>query len=108
MIEIRDKATLIPAMVIRVNAMTNMPEPHNWLIQHSGWGTDNPGIYLFAMHGKGYCHYDAYGWGDRTFHNAHLYVQEHFDDIEDGQVVDVEFILGETEHPKVPTQDRPF
>jgi hypothetical protein len=47
--------------------------------------------------------YDAYEWpGDvRTFRAAHLYVEEHFDEIEDGAVVDVEFILGETAEPKV-------
>jgi hypothetical protein len=30
------------------------------------------------------------------------YIGAHFDDLKDGRVVDVEFILGETKEPKVP------
>ena len=43
--------------------------------------------------------------GERPFTafagNAHHYIQEHFDELHDGDVVDVEFILGETKAPKV-------
>ena len=37
---------------------------------------------------------------DRTYHVAHLYVQQHWDEITSGDVVDVEFVLGETDAPK--------
>ncbi len=32
---------------------------------------------------------------------AHLYVDEHFDDLKDGDVIDVEYILNETDKPKI-------
>jgi len=43
---------------------------------------------------------DPYGWGDRTFSTAHIYIAEHWTELKDGDVVDVEFILGETSQPK--------
>ncbi len=33
-------------------------------------------------------------------HEAHLYINEHFDEMDNGAVVDVEYILGETDKPK--------
>jgi hypothetical protein len=32
---------------------------------------------------------------------AHYYIQEHFDELEDGQVIDAEFIRGERPAPRV-------
>jgi hypothetical protein len=32
---------------------------------------------------------------------AHVWVLEHFDEVEDGSIVDVEYILGESAAPKV-------
>jgi hypothetical protein len=33
--------------------------------------------------------------------NAHHWIIEHWDELKDSDVVDVEFILGETQQPKV-------
>lgn len=32
---------------------------------------------------------------------AHQFIEDHFDELNDGEVVDVQFILGETKVPKV-------
>jgi len=46
--------------------------------------------------------YNAYKWcNDRTMLEAHRYINNHFDDLNTGDVVDVEFILGETSTPKI-------
>ena len=47
---------------------------------------------------------DPYGWpgGTRTMPVAHKWILENFDRLDDGQVIDVEFILGITDHPKEP------
>lgn len=42
---------------------------------------------------------DPYHWGCRTMGNAHNYIASHFDEMSDGDVVDVRFILGETSAP---------
>jgi|ERR1700733_410575 hypothetical protein len=44
---------------------------------------------------------DPYGWTNRTMLAAHLYVTGHFDELTDGDVVDVEFVLGESTAPKL-------
>lgn len=46
------------------------------------------------------CAYDPYDWGDRTMTVAHQYIESNFDQLNNGDVVDVEFILGETSVPK--------
>ena len=44
---------------------------------------------------------DPYYWGNRTMTTAHVYIEQHWDRIEDGSVIDVEFILKETKAPKI-------
>ena len=46
--------------------------------------------------------YDPFAWGSdtRTYQVAHQYIIDHFDELESGAVVDVEFILKETTEPK--------
>jgi hypothetical protein len=50
--------------------------------------------------------YDPYDWpgsesGRRTHRVAHSYIQDNWRKLNDGDVVDVQFILGETAAPKV-------
>jgi hypothetical protein len=53
--------------------------------------------------------YDPYRWTNRTMHAAHLWVMEHFDEVSMGAVVDVEFILGETDaRRKCPSGSSPI
>lgn len=97
-IEIRDRGTFIPAIAVRVSAGL---EPDDYLLRRAGWGCDgHPGVYLFGLHGEGPARYDPYGWGERTMHVSHLYMCKHWDDVASGDVVDVEYILGETAQPK--------
>ena len=45
--------------------------------------------------------YDPYGHGSaRTMHVAHLYIEEHWDKLENNEVICVESILGEREEAK--------
>jgi hypothetical protein len=45
---------------------------------------------------------DPYGWSrdTRTYRVAHEYIYDHWAELKDGDVVDVEFILGETTEKK--------
>lgn len=47
--------------------------------------------------------YSPYGWllGSRTFPVAHSFIENNWDELKDGDVIDVEFILGETAEKKV-------
>lgn len=92
LLEIRDKGTCIPALAIQVSG------DDGYLMRRAGF--QNPMIYLIALATQ-QCGYDPWGWGDRTFHTAHFYIEQHWDLLTDGAVVDVEFILGETSVAKV-------
>jgi hypothetical protein len=93
-LEIRDRATCVPALAIQVSGADGP------LMQRAGFG-EIPMIYLVKL-ATSECRYDPWAWHDRTLHVAHFYIAERFTDLSDGDVVDVEFILGETEAPKPP------
>lgn len=50
--------------------------------------------------GRGQSTCDPFDWNDRTMHTAHEWITKHFHTLKNGDVVDVEFILGETKVPK--------
>lgn len=90
--EIRDRATFVPALAIQVSG------DDGYLMRRAGF--QSPMVYLIMLATEK-CRYDPYNWDNpRTMGNAHRYIEEHFDDLKDGAVVDVEFILGETKTPK--------
>lgn len=91
LIELRDSATFIPCLAIRVSG------EDGYLARRAGYG--EPCVLFGRLQGGRFA-YDPYEWKDRTFKTAHNYIIEHFDDLKDGQVVDVEHILGETKSPK--------
>ena len=95
--EVRDCGTFIP-----VFAMSTRPanEEQRFLLGRAGFGID-PLVIMGPLHGGG-ASYDPYSWDDaRTLHVAHQYITEHFERMEDGEVVCVEFILGERDAPTV-------
>ncbi len=98
LLEIRDVGTTIPAMAIEVSGADG------WLMQRAGFG-ERGCIYLIMLATER-CAYDPYHWQSRarTMPAAHQYIWEHWADLTSGDVVDVEFILGETAAPKVSEQ----
>lgn len=100
--EIRDRATFIPAMAIKIDG--NCADQEDWLLRKAGYGDASRRDYIYLIHlqtGEG--QYDAYKWGgySRTMANAHLFIQQNFDTMESGEVVDVEHMLGETMFKKI-------
>ena len=93
-VEIRDRATCIPAIALRVSGAEDR------ILRRAGFGDDRLVILIHLERVE--CRWDAYNWGydPRTMFNAHLWLQRNWDEHEDGGVVDVEFILGETKKPK--------
>lgn len=99
LIELRDSATFIPAIAIRLwrgrfEERLNDPESH-WLIGAAGYGSP---CVLFGRLNGGEFTYDIFDRsGSRTWFNAHRWVEDHWDEIPDGGIVDVRVILGETD-----------
>jgi len=108
-LEIRDAATFIPVIAIKMvpDYVFRFDEtnPERYLLRRSGYNFDDPSVVLCRMNCSGVdrnATYDPYAWGNqtRTMPVAHDYITKNFDNLNSGDVVDVEFILGETKQPK--------
>lgn len=98
-LEIRDRGTFLPMFAALCEASNS---GQHYLLRRAGYGPDSPRLVLFGyLEGRGHCYYDPYNWGDRTKQTAHLYIQDHWDELKDGDVIDVEFILGESTEKKI-------
>jgi len=98
LIEVRDSMTTIPALAWK-------PDPSDeaelWFWSRSGFGR-TPGDYVFLMRlSDQETKIDPYGWGHtRTMPTVHRHLMEHWDLVRNGDVIDVQFLLGETTIPK--------
>jgi hypothetical protein len=97
--EIRDVATFIPAVGVLCSRINQDSEQDAFLMRCAGYGPEE--VVLLTKLSGGKSEYDPYDWGDRTMTCAHHYIQENFHSLETGAVVDVEYILNETQTPKV-------
>lgn len=97
--EVRDSATFIPLLAVDINPDN---AAQRWLMRRCGYACDDrPNAIITRLDGSGKATNDPYEWGDRTYASAHNYIIEHWDELSDGDVVDVEFILGETTTKKL-------
>jgi hypothetical protein len=97
--EVRDRATFIPVMAIELYIRSpREAELAGWSLEVLNRET----IILLSRLDGAASHYDVYDWGDRTMSQAHHYIQTNFDELVSGDVVDIEFILGETTTKKEP------
>lgn len=102
--EVRDAATFIPVLAVKLEP-TN--ESERYLLGCSGYGTKNEDqskyIQVMKIAGgssKSECSPSDWG-GNRTMYEAHKYIEEKFDDLNTGDVIDVEYILGISQQPKI-------
>lgn len=101
--ELRDSGTFVPVLAIKLEPGC---EEDRYLLGRTGYGTDpkvqSKYVLMCGLSGgedKITC--DPYDWGEnRTRHFAHKYIIEHFDSLKSGEVIDVEFILGEKPNKK--------
>lgn len=99
-LEIRDRGTFIPVLAVDMNPDRETQRP---LLRRCGYpcdGEPNIAITHLAANG-GMTWNDPYGWGGRTYPVAHNYIIKYWDQLRDGDVVDVEFILGESDTKKI-------
>jgi hypothetical protein len=95
-LEIRDRATFIPAIAIKVEC-NNESERYLW--SRAGFNT-SVGFLVFLGRIDDELKFYPPVWENRTMTTVHEYLQKNWDVVESGQVIDVEYILGETEKPK--------
>jgi hypothetical protein len=103
LIEGRDRATFIPLLAIQLTAEN---EAERYLLRRSGWSaSDIEAGRIILMcglcGGRDQAASDPYDWvGNRTRQVIHGWLESHFDEVESGQVLDAEFLLGESSKPK--------
>lgn len=98
-IEIRDRATFIPALCVEM--MADPGSQSAYLLRRAGYDDQSvPLIGVTSLSGGKKMCVDPYDWGDRTMQVAHDHIAKNWEALDDGSVVDVEFILGETQAAK--------
>ena len=95
-LEIRDANTFIPVICIRP-VPTN--EGQRYLLRRDGYRGDDTERCIIMINAQ--CRgvaYDPYDWTSdpRTKRIAHIHIELHWNDLKDGDVIDVECILGES------------
>lgn len=98
-LELRDDGTLIPVLAMKMEAASTA---ERWLFWRAGYPADGSAVVLMDLNTHR-ASVDPYSWASRTFAVGHQYVYERFDQLREGDVVDVEFLLGETPTPKSPS-----
>ena len=96
-VEIRDRMTFIPALAI---LMTPINEAEKFLAWRCGFLPEAPNVLLIKLSSL-QTEFSPHQWGEtRTMRIAHEYLYAHFSELKEGDVIDVEYILGETTEPK--------
>jgi hypothetical protein len=101
--EIRDEGTHIPALAICLEPDC---EADRYVFARAGFGTTAQAQKCFVMlmkltGNRAVATYDPFQWDDsRTMREAHRYIESNFGDLRSGEVIDVQFILGETKEKK--------
>lgn len=105
-LEVRDRGTFIPVLCVDMNPYPELSDTRRaqeYYLRRSGYpcdGRPNIAVAKVSMDGDPAWN-DPYGWQSRTMAVAHKFIIEHWPKLRDGDVVDVQFILGETAEPKV-------
>lgn len=105
LVEIRDRATFIPALAVEFNG------EENFLLRRAGFACKRHIMLIKLVDSRAAFFSNA--WMDRTMQVAHRHLEEvgllqlGVDVLTAGNVIDVEYILGETPEPKQSESERP-
>lgn len=103
--EVRDRMTFIPVMAIQLTSLRTAPLllKEKYLLSRAGFGLTEmeQGEFFVLIHLEGEkLTYEPHAWGNRTMQEAHKYIRENWHLLMSGDVIDVEYILKETNNPK--------
>lgn len=94
LLEVRDRATFIPCIAIEYDPDEIRSEADQYLLNRAGYGPTRC-ILFGRLDGKGKLLYDPFEYDSRTMRTAHEFLIEHWVTVDSGDVIDVEFLLGE-------------
>lgn len=103
--EVRDRMTFLPVICVKLQPGN---EADGYLLAMTGYGLLPKTQRQYILMGKlqtgdlKNCPQDHGGYpGVRTLPIAHQHIEKHWDELTSGDVIDVEFILGEMAAPKI-------
>lgn len=101
--EVRDRGTFMPVICIKLQPGN---EADRYLLAIAGYGLTQKKQSEYILYGKVaggnfMCSVTEHDYGFRSGPISHQHIQKHWDELTSGDVIDVEFILGETEAPKI-------
>jgi hypothetical protein len=92
-LEIRDRATCIPIVAYSSAEVESSREAA--LFRRASSPPESKVIYVQRLNdGRG--NHDAYEWNDRTMATTHKYLESHWEEVKNGDIIDIPFILNET------------
>lgn len=97
-LELRDEGTFIPILCVNMNPVSDPVGGQRYLLRRCGYPCDfRPNIMMTRLDGDGSpASNDPYFWkGSRTFPVAHDWIIDNWNSLQDGDVVDVQYILKE-------------
>src|SRR5690242_6663563 len=97
--EVRDAYTCIPVVAVKLDAKS---EAERFLLARSGFGValeDQRKYVLVASLSQLQYKYSWASWSSGTMRAAHKYIQERFEKLPSGWVIDVRYLKQETESP---------
>lgn len=93
--ELRDHGTHIGIFAMSTEAAPGQ----QYELNRCGFPPGSRSVILGFLDGERESSADPDFWQGRTIKPAHLYIEERFDDLKDGQVIDVRVLLGEATEP---------
>lgn len=98
LVEIRDSGTFIPAMAVQLCARI---DEEAYLLRRAGFAEDEGYIMLTRLDtAAGQHDPDEWPVNPRTMRHAHYFIIARWHEIKSGDVIDVQYLLKETERPK--------
>ena len=104
-LEIRDRHTCISALAIQMTPSGSIERKYLWragypLLDEFNDGHE-PAVIMMRLDDQR-ASSDPFFWNDRTHKTAHEFIYTNFDELVNGQVIDVRVILGEEEVSALP------
>lgn len=105
-LEVHDRNTFIPMLCVEMSPdnRAGTEEKQRYLLRRCGYPCDSVELWIVMTRlnaDNALCVNDPRAWRDRTFATAHKYIVENWEKLDDGSVVDIEYILGESVKPKL-------
>jgi hypothetical protein len=98
-LEVRDDGTFIPVIAIKMESAD--PVEAFYIHNRSGFPADGSMVIVMKLDGEHLAQHNPYNWGySRTMRVAHKHIQATFDTLQTGDVVCVEYLMGERKTPK--------